>query len=68
MIVPSVDDIPARQPDSRKVHVIIDTPAASRNKYKYDAKLMMFRVSRILPEGSLFPYDFGFIPGTRAED
>jgi inorganic pyrophosphatase len=68
MIVASIDNIPAREPGSKRVYVIIDTPAASRNKYKYDAKLMMFRISRILPEGSVFPYDFGFIPGTRAED
>jgi inorganic pyrophosphatase len=48
--------------------VIVDTPAGSRNKYKYDPELLMFRISRILPEGSVFPYDFGFVPGTCAED
>jgi inorganic pyrophosphatase len=68
MFVSSIDNIPAREPGSKRVHVIIDTPAGSRNKYKYDSELMMFRISRILPEGSVFPYDFGFIPGTRAED
>jgi inorganic pyrophosphatase len=68
MILPAIDNIPAREPGSKRVHVIIDTPAGSRNKYKYDTELMMFRISRILPEGSAFPYDFGFIPGTRAED
>jgi inorganic pyrophosphatase len=28
----------------------------------------VFRVSRVLPAGSEFPYDFGSIPGTRAAD
>jgi inorganic pyrophosphatase len=48
--------------------VIIDTPAGSRNKYKYDTDLGLFRVSRILPQGAVFPHDFGSVPGTRAAD
>jgi len=28
----------------------------------------VFRISRVLPQGAAFPYDFGSIPGTRAED
>lgn len=61
-------DIPAREKDSARVHVVIDTPAGSRNKYKYHADLDIFRISRVLPQGAVFPYDFGSIPGTRAED
>ena len=61
-------DIPPREKDSARVHVVIDTPAGSRNKYKYDADLDIFRISRVLPQGAVFPYDFGSIPGTRAED
>ena len=61
-------DIPPREKDSARVHVVIDTPAGSRNKYKYDADLDIFRISRVLPQGAAFPYDFGSIPGTRAED
>jgi len=61
-------DIPPREADTCHVHVVIDTPAGSRNKYKYDEKLGVFRLSRILPQGAVFPYDFGSIPGTRAED
>jgi inorganic pyrophosphatase len=63
-----IDEVTPREPGSRRVHVIIDTPAASRNKYKYDAEQGLFRVSRVLPAGMSFPYDFGSIPGTRAED
>jgi inorganic pyrophosphatase len=61
-------DIPPRETDSSRVHVVIDTPAGSRNKYKYDETFGVFRLSRILPQGAIFPYDFGSIPGTRAED
>lgn len=61
-------NIPAREPKTRLVNVIIDTPRGSRNKFKFDEKLGCFRLSRILPAGHVFPYDFGSIPGTRGED
>jgi inorganic pyrophosphatase len=60
--------IPPREAGTGRVHVVIDTPAGSRNKYKYDEDLDVFRISRVLPQGAAFPYDFGSIPGTRAED
>lgn len=50
------------------VHVVIDTPKGSRNKYKWDQALNCFRLSRILPAGAAFPYNFGSVPGTIAED
>jgi inorganic pyrophosphatase len=58
----------ARDPKSGLVRVVIDTPAASRNKYKFDAELGVFKLSRVLPAGMSFPFDFGSVPGTRAED
>jgi inorganic pyrophosphatase len=60
--------IPPREAGTRRVHVIIDTPAGSRNKYKLDSVHGLLRLSRILPEGAVFPYDFGSSPGTCAED
>jgi inorganic pyrophosphatase len=62
------DQLPAREPGSGRIHVVIDTPAGSRNKYKYDGVLGLFRISRVLPAGTVFPYDFGSIPRTRAPD
>ena len=50
------------------VNAVIETPAGSRNKYVYDEALGLFRLHKILPMGSAFPFDFGFIPGTLAED
>jgi inorganic pyrophosphatase len=65
---PALEHIPPREEGSGRINVVIDTPAGSRNKYKYDEQLAIFRVSRILPQGAVFPYDFGSIPGTRAQD
>jgi inorganic pyrophosphatase len=58
----------AREPDSGLVRVVVDTPKGSRNKYKYDEQVGLYRLSKVLPLGSAFPYDFGFIPSTRAAD
>ena len=44
------------------------TPRGSRNKFKYEPANKMYSSSKILPEGMVFPYDFGFVPGTRADD
>jgi inorganic pyrophosphatase len=62
------DDVPPCEPEGDRVHVVIDTPAGSRNKYKFDEKLGIFRLSRVLPAGLVFPHDFGSVPGTRAAD
>jgi inorganic pyrophosphatase len=61
------DSIPARGA-AGLFNVVIDTPRGSRNKYKLDEKLGCYKLSRILPAGAVFPYDFGAVPGTRAED
>ena len=50
------------------VNVVVEAPRGSRNKYKYDERHGLFRLSKVLPLGACFPYDFGFIPSTRAED
>ncbi len=48
--------------------VIIETPKNSRNKYSYDPELGIFTLRKVLPEGMVFPYDFGFLPRTLAAD
>ena len=64
----ALEHLSAREPDSGLVRVVVDTPKGSRNKYKYDETLGLYRLSKVLPLGIAFPYDFGFIPSTRAED
>jgi inorganic pyrophosphatase len=61
------DHVPAFDEDGH-VNVVIETPKGSRNKIAYDGKLGIFRFKTVLPEGSSFPYDFGFIPGTKGQD
>ncbi len=58
----------ARDEKSGLVNVVVDTPKGSRNKFKYDEELGLFRLSKVLPLGSSFPYDFGFVPSTRGGD
>lgn len=53
---------------SGRVSVVIDTPRGSRAKYKYDDDKGLMLLSKMLPRGLYFPYNFGFIPGTRGED
>src|SRR3954471_17974097 len=51
-----------------QVQVVIETPKGSRNKYAFDEEQRIFTLKKVLPAGMAFPYDFGFIPSTKAED
>jgi inorganic pyrophosphatase len=50
------------------IQAIIETPKGSRNKYAFDEATEMFVLKKALPAGMIFPFDFGFIPYTLAED
>jgi inorganic pyrophosphatase len=50
------------------INVVVETPRGSRNKYDYDAKNKVFALHSVLPMGMSFPFDFGFVPGTKADD
>ena len=50
------------------MQVIIETPKGSRNKYAFNQDKKVFELKKVLPVGMAFPYDFGFIPSTKAED
>jgi inorganic pyrophosphatase len=54
--------------DGKSFHVVIESPRGSAVKLKYDAKLEVMSISRPLPVGLVYPYDFGFIPSTKALD
>jgi len=60
--------LPVLDPDSGEVTAVIETPKGSPNKYDYDEACAAFRLAGVMPEGTTFPYDFGFIPSTVAED
>lgn len=60
--------LPALNAESGTLNVVVETPKGSRSKFKYDEKLGLFRLAGLLPEGHNFPFDFGFVPSTLAED
>lgn len=65
---PLLSRLPVADPDTGDVTVVIETPKGSRNKYDFDEGCGAFRLAGVLPEGSVFPYDFGFFPSTLGED
>jgi inorganic pyrophosphatase len=54
--------------DTRICRAIIETPRGSRIKVRYDPQARSFMLGRVLPEGMMFPFDFGFLPSTLGED
>ncbi len=48
--------------------VIIETPKGSPNKLAFEPRYGTFVLKGVLPAGAVFPFDFGFVPPTRAED
>lgn len=50
------------------VRMIVEIPKNSSNKYEFDIALGVFRLDRPLYSPMHYPGDYGFIPGTRAED
>jgi inorganic pyrophosphatase len=63
-----VDQVEAYDAKEKNWRVVIETPKGSHNKFKYDEELHLFVLSTVLPEGMVFPYDFGFLPHTRGDD
>jgi inorganic pyrophosphatase len=39
-----------------------------RNKFDYHPETNLFVLGGLLPEGMMFPFDFGFIPSTLGDD
>lgn len=52
----------------KPITAIIETPKGSPYKYDYDKKLSAIKLKKVLPAGLVFPFDFGFITGTKGED
>src|SRR5438874_12515161 len=53
---------------SGNLNVIIETPKGCRNKYAFDFDFKNYRLKSVLPNGAVFPFDFGSIPGATADD
>jgi inorganic pyrophosphatase len=50
------------------VEVVVETPQGSRNKYRMDPKTGRIWLDRMLFTSTVYPLDYGKIPGTLAED
>jgi inorganic pyrophosphatase len=59
--------IPA-QPKPGLINVLIEITGGSKNKYEYDKDLQAFALDRVLYSSVQYPYDYGFVPNTLADD
>ena len=48
--------------------MVVETPKGSRNKFAFNTDECVFEFKKVLPAGMAFPYDFGFVPSTKADD
>jgi inorganic pyrophosphatase len=59
--------IPA-QPKPGIINVLIEIPGGSKNKYEFDKEMNAFALDRVLFASVKYPYDYGFVPNTLADD
>ncbi len=53
---------------SSTFRVVVESPRGSTVKLKYDAALGVMSMSRPLTHGLIYPFDWGFVPGTEGPD
>ena len=51
-----------------EIEVIVEIPQGSRNKYEMDHDSGRIRLDRLLFTSTRYPADYGFVPGSLAED
>ncbi|MEM6613403.1 MAG: inorganic diphosphatase [Cyanobacteria bacterium P01_C01_bin.72] len=59
--------IPA-QPEAGVINVLIEIPGGSKNKYEFDKDMNAFALDRVLFASVKYPFDYGFVPNTLADD
>jgi inorganic pyrophosphatase len=50
------------------VNLLVEIPAGSSNKYEYNATAGVMALDRVLHSSVRYPFDYGFVPNTLAED
>ena len=60
-------NIPTRN-DEGAFHVFVESPRGAAVKLKFEPRLGAIILERPLPVGLVYPFDWGFVPGTRAAD
>lgn len=67
--MPDLESLPLRLDANKGIcRAIIETPKGFRSKFDYDPDSGLFMLGGLLPEGMMFPFDFGFIPSTLGGD
>jgi len=61
-------DIPAHPQSPEIINAIIEIPRGTSAKYEFDKELGVFRLDRCLQSAMMYPANYGFIPGTLADD
>ena len=54
--------------DKDHIYSVVETPRGSSCKLDFEPKLRVFTLAKPLMTGLTYPYDWGFIPSTKAED
>ncbi|PCI24860.1 inorganic pyrophosphatase [Candidatus Peregrinibacteria bacterium] len=54
--------------NKQELQVIIDIPTGSSNKYEYDHEFDCIRLDRVLSVPMAYPFEYGSVPQTLAED
>jgi inorganic pyrophosphatase len=61
-------DLSPGKEQPRVVRAVIEIPGGSKNKYELDKPSGLLKLDRVLFSAVHYPADYGFIPGTLAED
>ena len=54
--------------EHQSLDVFVETPKGSRKKYEFDHERKTMRLDRRLASATLFPADYGYVPGTAGND
>jgi len=65
--MPNFFNLPSFAEDGA-VNIVVETPAGSRAKFAFEQKLETFTLRKSLLVGLTYPYDWGFVPSTTADD
>jgi inorganic pyrophosphatase len=61
-------ELDAGEDAPKKVRVFIEIPKGSNIKYEHDEKTGFIKVDRILHTSMVYPFNYGFVPGSLGED
>lgn len=68
MTISGIEKLTPFDAEGELLNVIIETPQGSSVKYTFHPESGLFKLGGVMPAGHLFPYDFGFVPGTLGGD